>query len=65
LRAAAEPAVIILKQVEALHWMVQLGSFERAAAKLNTKQSAISKRIQELEAASGIAVFDCSQRGHG
>jgi DNA-binding transcriptional LysR family regulator len=63
LAAASERAVITLKQVEALHWIVQLGSFERAAAKLNTTQSAISKRIQELEAASSITMFDRSQRG--
>jgi len=55
--------MITLKQIEALHWIAQLGTFERAAARLNTTQSAISKRIQELESASGIAVFDRTQRG--
>ena len=62
-RGASGGLMITLKQVEALRWIVQLGSFERAAAKLNTTQSAVSKRIQELEAVSGIAVFDRSQRG--
>jgi DNA-binding transcriptional LysR family regulator len=56
-------AMITLRQIEALHWIVQLRTFERAAAKLNTTQSAISKRIQELEAAVGVRVFDRSQRG--
>lgn len=55
--------MITLKQIEALQWVVQLGTFERAATKLNTTQSAISKRIKELEAAAGVTVFDRSQRG--
>lgn len=54
---------VTLKQLEALYWIAQLGTFERAALKMNTTQSAISKRIQELEAASGIAIFDRSLRG--
>lgn len=55
--------MITLRQIEALHWIVQLKTFERAAAKLNTTQSAISKRIQELETAVGVRVFDRSHRG--
>ncbi|GGE49692.1 LysR family transcriptional regulator [Agaricicola taiwanensis] len=55
--------MITLKQLEALYWISQLGTFERAAAKLNTTQSAISKRIRELEAASGFPLFDRNQRG--
>lgn len=55
--------MITLRQLEALHWIAQLGTFERAAIKLNTTQSAISKRIQELEATSGLSVFDRNQRG--
>ena len=55
--------MITFKQLEALFWISELGTFERAAAKLSTTQSAISKRIQELEAASGMAVFDRSRRG--
>lgn len=51
-----------LKQVEALTWIARTGSFERAAARLNTVQSTISKRIQELEQALGEPVFDRSQR---
>jgi DNA-binding transcriptional LysR family regulator len=58
-----EPPLITLKQMEALHWISELGTFERAAAKLHTTQSAISKRIQELEAVMQIEVFDRSQRG--
>lgn len=55
--------MITLKQIEALQWVVQLGTFERAATKLNTTQSAISKRIKEFEVSTGISVFDRSQRG--
>ena len=51
-----------LKQVEALYWISELGTFQRAADKLHTTQSTISKRIQELEAAIGVSVFDRDQR---
>jgi DNA-binding transcriptional LysR family regulator len=40
--------MVTLKQLEALYWIGQLGTFERAATKLSTTQSTISKRIQEL-----------------
>jgi DNA-binding transcriptional LysR family regulator len=55
--------MITLKQLEAFDWIAQLGTFERAAAKLNTTQSAISKRIHELETSAGLALFDRNQRG--
>lgn len=51
-----------LKQVEALTWIVRTGSFERAAARLNTTQSTISKRIHDLEEAVGAPVFDRNNR---
>lgn len=54
--------MLTFKQMEALFWIVQLGSFEQAAAKLNASQSAISKRIQELETAFDFAVFDRTHR---
>lgn len=54
--------MLTLKQVEALYWIVRLGSFERAAARLNTTQSAVSKRIQELEAVLSVELFDRRQR---
>ncbi|RUW72804.1 LysR family transcriptional regulator [Mesorhizobium sp. M2A.F.Ca.ET.067.02.1.1] len=55
--------MVTLKQLEALHWIAQLGTFERAATKLNTTQSSISKRILELEASTRLALFDRNQRG--
>lgn len=55
--------MLSIRQMEALVWIAQLGTFERAAARLSTTQSAISKRINELEATVGFALFDRSQRG--
>lgn len=55
-------ASVTIKQLETIYWIAQLGTFERAALKLNTTQSAISKRIQELETAVGAPLFDRSQR---
>ncbi|MDJ0930723.1 LysR family transcriptional regulator [Breoghania sp.] len=54
---------ITLKQFETLFWISRLGTFERAASRLATSQSAVSKRMQELERASSIEIFDRSQRG--
>lgn len=55
--------MLSLRQLEALVWIAQLGTFERAASRLSTSQSTISKRIIELEDSVGFAVFDRSQRG--
>ncbi len=54
--------MVTFKQLEALYWIGTLGSFEAAAQHLDTTQSAISKRIQELEASFGVSVFDRSRR---
>jgi hypothetical protein len=37
--------VITLKQTQALHWIAKLGTFERAAAKLNANLKASSRRL--------------------
>lgn len=50
------------KQLEALLWIVRLGGFSQAARQLHMTQSALSKRIQELESAVGAPVFDRTQR---
>ncbi|ACL55910.1 LysR family transcriptional regulator [Methylobacterium nodulans] len=52
-----------VKQLEALRWIAVLGSYEKAAERLNATQSAVTKRIQELEASLGTAVFDRNRRG--
>lgn len=51
-----------VKQIEAFYWSGTLGSFVAAADRLNTTQSNISKRIQEMELTLGIEVFDRSKR---
>lgn len=47
-----------LKQLEAFYWSAILGSFALAAERLFMTQSALSKRIQELELEIGIPLFD-------
>ncbi|MEI2416521.1 LysR family transcriptional regulator [Orrella sp. JC864] len=54
--------MITFKQLEAFYWSVELGGFEAAARRLNTTQSAVSKRLQELEGILGFALFDRSRR---
>jgi DNA-binding transcriptional LysR family regulator len=54
--------MITLKQLEAIYWIAELGGFESAAEKLNMSQSAISKRIQEMEEAFEVQIFDRSKR---
>jgi DNA-binding transcriptional LysR family regulator len=54
---------ITLKQLETLYWIVELGTFERAAARLFATQSAVSKRVQELERGAQIEIFNRNQRG--
>lgn len=54
--------MVTLKQIEALYWIAKLGSFEAAAAHLHTTQSAVSKRIQELESRFDVEIFDRSRR---
>lgn len=48
--------------MEALIWICKLGNFEAAADKLHMSQSAISKRIHELESSFDIEIFDRSNR---
>lgn len=54
--------MMTFKQLEAIYWVTQLGGFSQAAAKLHTTQSAISKRVQELEALFATPLFDRTQR---
>lgn len=48
------------KQLEALYWSARLGSFALAAERLFMTQSALSKRVQELEIEIGEQLFDRS-----
>jgi DNA-binding transcriptional LysR family regulator len=54
--------MLTFKQLEAVYWVVQLGGFAQAAHKLHTTQSAVSKRVQELEALCDTPLFDRSLR---
>ena len=54
--------MVTFKQLEAFHWICQLGGFQRAAERLHASQAAISKRIQELEQAFDAQLFDRSSR---
>jgi DNA-binding transcriptional LysR family regulator len=49
------------KQLEAIYWVVEAGGFAQAAQKLHTTQSAVSKRVQELE---NLFETDLFERGH-
>lgn len=54
--------MMTFKQLEAFAYVVQEGGFAQAAQKLHTTQSAISKRIQELESIFNTPLFDRSLR---
>lgn len=54
--------MMTFKQLEALYWIAQLGGFAQAAHKLHTSQSAVSKRVHELEQLFDTRLFDRSQR---
>ncbi|CDX30539.1 putative DNA-binding transcriptional dual regulator [Mesorhizobium plurifarium] len=54
---------ISLQQLRALLAVYDEGGFRRAAERLNTSQSAVSRTIQTLEAELGVPVFDRSARG--
>jgi DNA-binding transcriptional LysR family regulator len=51
-----------LRQIETFFWAARLGNFAKAAHQLNVTQSAVSMRIQELESAVGMKLFDRTQR---
>lgn len=54
--------MVSFKQIEALVWVARLGTFERAADRLNVTQSTISKRVYELEQIVRVELFD--RNGH-
>jgi len=51
-----------LKQIEAVYWVHVLESYQEAAERLHTTQSAVSKRVLELEATLGVALFEPKNR---
>jgi DNA-binding transcriptional LysR family regulator len=54
-------AMVNLKTLEAFVWIVELGSFRKAAEKLHTTQPAISARIAQLEDQLKVRLFDRNQ----
>jgi DNA-binding transcriptional LysR family regulator len=60
--SAGEDELLSFKQLEAIYWVSDLGSFSSAADKLHTSESAISKRIAELEDILGSQLFDRTLR---
>jgi DNA-binding transcriptional LysR family regulator len=55
-------ADVNLRFLETFLWAARLGSFSRAAEKLNTTQAAISNRIATLEQELGVRLFDREAR---
>ena len=53
---------LTLKQIEAFYWSAKLGSFSAASAHLHTTQSAVSKRIAELESSMTLLLFDRTRK---
>lgn len=51
-----------LRSLETVLWVVRLGGFRAAAAKLNTTQSAVSARVAQLEQELGIRIFQRGRR---
>lgn len=51
-----------IKQLEALYWVCELNGFEAAAKHLHLSQSAVSKRIAEVEVQFSQALFDRAGR---
>lgn len=48
--------------LETFYWAAKLGSFTAAAERLNATQSTVSMRIQGVEQAFGVQLFDRSRR---
>lgn len=59
---APTSAMYTLKQMEAFYWSAVLGSFSASSQKLHTTQSAIAKRVAELESFAGGALLNRQTR---
>lgn len=55
-------AMLTFKQLEALFWIARLGGYGPASQRLHTSQSALSKRVAELESVLGLELFDRTLR---
>lgn len=54
------PSSLTFKQLDALFWVVKLKGFQAAAERLHTSQSAVSKRIKDLELLFDAPIFERS-----
>jgi len=61
-RVGVGNGIMNFKSLEVFYWVVNLSSFNKAAAKLHTTQPAVSQRIAALEAELGIKALDRSSR---
>ncbi|HEX7911319.1 MAG TPA: LysR family transcriptional regulator, partial [Paraburkholderia sp.] len=51
-----------LNDLQAFRAVVELGSFRKAAEAVNISQPALSRRIEKLEAALGVRLFERTTR---
>lgn len=54
--------MVEFRDLEVIYWIVKLGGFRKAAARLNTTQPAISNRITQIERQYGISLFERGRR---
>src|SRR3979411_3520993 len=54
--------MVDFKSIETFQWVATLGSFRRAAQRLNPPQPAISQRIAQLEREMGVKLLNRDQR---
>ena len=52
-----------IKQLRAFHYVALAGGFSQAARELATSQSTLSSQVGQLEASSGISLFDRKPKG--
>jgi len=50
--------MLTIKQLQAFYWVARLGTLSRAAEKLHVTQSAMTKRMQEAQAAAARPLFE-------
>lgn len=51
-----------IKQLQTFYWVARLGTLKKAADKLHITQSAVTKRLQEVEAIASTALFENDSR---
>jgi DNA-binding transcriptional LysR family regulator len=54
--------VLTIKQLEAFYWTSKLGTISKAGDRIHVTQSAVTKRLQEVEEISAAALFEPGPR---